>query len=77
MSNKNRKIIENIISRTKIYIVIIAILMVALAIYDVRTIIPCAIIFGMILWYSIVVDKKRKAEWICNEEGWRQSHWIK
>ncbi len=62
MSNKNRKIIENIISRTKIYIVIIAILMVALAIYDVRTIIPCAIIFGMILWYSIVVDKKRKAE---------------
>lgn len=62
MPNRNRKVIENIISKTKIYIVIIAILMIALAIYDMRTIIPSMIILGIIIWYSIVVDKKRKAE---------------
>lgn len=62
MPNKNRKVIENIISKTKIYIVIIAVLMIALAIYDIKTIIPSFIMFIIILWYSIIVDKKRKAE---------------
>lgn len=62
MPNRNRKIIENIISKTKIYIVIIAALMIALAIYDIRTIIPSIVMLGIIVWYSIVVDRKRKAE---------------
>lgn len=62
MPNRNRKIIENIISKTKIYMVIIALLMITLAIYDVRTIIPCIIVFGVVLAYTIIVDKKRKAE---------------
>lgn len=62
MPNRNRKIIENIISKTKIYIVIIAILMIALSIYDTRAIIPCIIVFGAVLAYTIVVDRKRKAE---------------
>lgn len=62
MPNRNRKVIENIISKTKIYIVIIAVLMIALAIYDIKTIIPSIIMFVIILWYSIVVDQKRKAE---------------
>ena len=62
MPNRNRKIIENIISKTKIYIVIIAILMIALSIYDTRAIIPCIIIFGAVLAYTIIVDRKRKAE---------------
>lgn len=62
MPNRNRKVIENIISKTKIYIVIIAVLMIALAIYDIKTIIPSFIMFIIILWYSIIVDKKRKAE---------------
>ena len=54
MPNRNRKVIENIISKTKIYIVIIAVLMIALAIYDIKTIIPSIIMFVIILWYSIV-----------------------
>ena len=62
MPNRNRKIIENIISKTKVYIVIIAILMIALSIYDTRAIIPCIIVFSAVLAYTIIVDRKRKAE---------------
>ena len=62
MLNKNGKVIENAISRTKIYLVIIAVLLLSLCIYDTRLIIPSILMYGLILIYSIAVDKKRKAE---------------
>ena len=41
MQNTNRKVFENLISRTKIYLAIIFILLVILSIEDRRMIIPC------------------------------------
>jgi c-di-AMP phosphodiesterase-like protein len=62
MPNKNRKVIESIMSRTKIYMVIIAVLLVVLCIYDARLIIPAILVFLLIILYSLNVDKRRKAE---------------
>ena len=62
MPSKNRKVIESVMSRTKIYLVIIAMLLLTLCIYDTRLIIPSVIVFGLLLIYSITVDKRRKAE---------------
>ena len=62
MPNPNRKIIENIISKTKIYIFIIFILFVVLCFYDANLILPSIIIFSAILFYSIYLSNKRKAE---------------
>lgn len=62
MPNQNRKIIENVISKTKIYLVIIFILFVVLCIYDPQLILPSIILFGGILFYSIYTSNKRKAE---------------
>ena len=62
MPSQNRKIIENVISKTKIYLVIIFILFVVLCIYDARLIPLSVIIFGGIIFYSIYTSKKRKAE---------------
>ena len=61
MPSQNRKIIENVISKTKIYLVIIFILFVVLCIYDARLIPLSVIIFGGIIFYSIYTSKKRKA----------------
>ena len=62
MPNKNRKVIDNLLSRTKIYIVIIAILLIAICIYEPRFIIPAIIIFLGVILYTYQVNKKRKAE---------------
>ena len=62
MPNRNRKVIDNVLSRTKIYLLIIAILLVLLCVYDQRLIIPAIIVFLLIFLYSYLVNKKRKAE---------------
>ena len=62
MPNQNRKVIENLMSRTKIYIVIIAILLIVLCAYEPKFIVFSIIIFLAIIMYSYQVDKKRKAE---------------
>ena len=62
MPSQNRKFIENVISKTKIYLVIIFILFTILCIYDARLIVPSIILFVGILSYSIYTSKKRKAE---------------
>ena len=62
MPNQNRKVIENLMSRTKIYIVIIAILLIVLCAYEPKFIVFAIIIFLAIIMYSYQVDKKRKAE---------------
>ena len=62
MPSQNRKFIENVISKTKIYLVIIFILFTILCLYDARLIVPSIILFVGILSYSIYTSKKRKAE---------------
>ena len=62
MPNNNSKNWETFISRTKIYLVIIAILIISICILNYRLIIPGVIIYALIIWYTLWTNKKRKAE---------------
>ncbi len=62
MSNYNIKALENIESKTKIYLVIIAILLIVICISNVILIIPSIILYIGIIAYTIWVYNKRKGE---------------
>ena len=62
MTNNNLKIFEKLESKTKIYLVIIAILLIILCINKTVYIIPSIIIYAAILTYTIWVSQKRKGE---------------
>ncbi len=62
MQNSNRKLFDSLVSRTKIYLVIIFILLVVICIYNPKFIIPSIIIFGLILGYTYFANNKRKNE---------------
>ena len=62
MSSSNKKIFDRLVSRTKIYLVIILILLILLCIGDIRFIIPSVITYTLIIAYTIWSDKKRKSE---------------
>ena len=60
--SSNKKVLENLVSRTKIYLVIILILLVVICIYNPTFIIPAIIIYIAILGYSYLTNNKRKSE---------------
>ena len=62
MTNNNLKTLEKLESKTKIYLIIIAILLVILCINKAIYIIPAIIIYAIILIYTIWVTQKRKGE---------------
>ena len=62
MTNNSKKIFEKLESKTKIYLIIIAILLVVLCINKITYIIPSIIIYAAILTYTIWVSQKRKGE---------------
>ena len=62
MQNTNRKLFDSLVSRTKIYLVIIFILLIVICIYNPKFIIPAIIIFGLILGYTYFANNKRKSE---------------
>ena len=62
MSNYNIKTLEKVESKTKIYLVIIAILLVVLCINNISFIIPSIILYFVIIVYTIWVYNKRKEE---------------
>lgn len=62
MSNYNIKTLERVASRTKIYLVIIAVLLIVLCINNINFIIPSIILYFAILVYTIWVYNKRKGE---------------
>ena len=62
MQNNNLKILESIESKTKIYLIIIALLFIVISINMPVYIIPSIIIYGLIIAYTIWVYKKRKGE---------------
>jgi c-di-AMP phosphodiesterase-like protein len=61
MSN-NKKVLENLVSRTKIYLVIILILLIVICIYNPTFIIPSIIAYIAIVGYSYLTNNKRKSE---------------
>ena len=62
MQNTNRKLFDSLVSRTKIYLVIIFILLIVICIYNPKFIIPAIIIFGLIIGYTYFANNKRKNE---------------
>ena len=61
-NQKNDKKFEKLISRTKIYLVIIAILLIILCVNDTSYIVPSIVIFALTLIYSFWTNNKRKDE---------------
>ena len=62
MQNTNKRTFEILNSRTKIYLVIIAILLVIICCFKLVLIIPSVIFFCVICFYALWTSNKRKAE---------------
>ena len=61
-NNSNGKKFDRIISKTKIYLVIIAILLAIICFYEIRFITPAIILYVLILMYAFWTNNKRRAE---------------
>ena len=62
MQNNNRKVFETLISRTKIYLAIIFILLAIICVENTKLIIPSIIVYAVLMAYTLYVDSKRKSE---------------
>lgn len=62
MQNNNLNFLENADSKTKIYLIIIAIVLILLSINNIAYIIPSVIIYALIVVYTMWVSDKRKGE---------------
>ncbi len=60
--NKDNKAIEKLTSRVKIYLIIIALLFILICLYDKIWIIPSAILYVLLLVYTIWFNTKKKTE---------------
>ena len=60
--NSNRKLFDNLVSRTKIYLVIIFILLAVVSYLKPQMIIPSIIIYLLILGYTYFANNKRRSE---------------
>lgn len=62
MQSSNRKLFDSLVSRTKIYLVIIFILLIIICVFNPKLIIPSIILFIAILGYTYFANNKRKSE---------------
>ena len=62
MQNSSRKVFDNIISKNKIYLAIIFILLIILSVENNIMIVPSIIIFVVVVGYTYFTNKKRKGE---------------
>lgn len=62
MQNSNRKILEKLVSKTKIYLAIILILLIIICIFNMQMIIPSIIFYLLIIAYTYYANNKRKSE---------------
>lgn len=62
MQNNNRKVLDTLVSKTKIYLAIIFILLVVICIQSAHMILPSIAIFVAIVVYSYYTNNKRKSE---------------
>ena len=62
MQTSNKKIFDNLVSRTKIYLVIILILLLGICWQNNKLIIPSIIIYIMVIAYTYFANNKRKSE---------------
>ena len=62
MQNHNRKVLDTLVSRTKIYLAIIFILLVFICMQNTYMIVPSIFIFVTIVFYSYYTNNKRKSK---------------
>lgn len=62
MQNNNRKLFDSLVSRTKIYLLIIFILLVIICIFNNKLIVPSILAFVAIVGYTYFANNKRKSE---------------
>lgn len=62
MQNNNRKVFETMVSRTKIYLAIILVLLIIVSIENVHMLIPAIITYAVVVGYTYYANKKRKSE---------------
>lgn len=62
MQNNSRKILETLVSRTKIYLIIIFLLLVFISFQNTYLITPSICVFALIVIYSYYANNKRKSE---------------
>lgn len=60
--SKNKMNLDELISRTKVYLIIIAIILIVLSIREPKAIIPSIVFYALVLLYSVWSSKKKKAE---------------
>ena len=58
----NKKILDKITSKTKIYLAIILILLILLCIYEVKFIIPSIILYILLMLYTFWTNGRKKSE---------------
>lgn len=62
MQNSNRRIFDSLVSRTKIYLVLIFILLVIICVLKPIMIVPSLVLFALIMGYTYFANNKRKSE---------------
>ena len=62
MQSSNRKILDTLVSRTKVYLVLIFILLVVLCTQNSYLIIPSIIVYALLIVYTYFANNKRKSE---------------
>lgn len=62
MQRTSRKVLDTIVSRTKIYLAIIFILLAYISVMNPYMILPCIIIFALIVTYSYYTNNKRRSQ---------------
>lgn len=62
MPNNNNQMFDGLISRTKIYLVVIAIILIIFCIFEPRAIIPSIVFYLLVLGYTYWSNRKRKSE---------------
>ena len=62
MQNNNRKVFDSLVSRTKIYLAIILILLITISIENINMIFPSILLYAIIVGYTYYANKKRKSE---------------
>ena len=62
MANKNIKMLDSLVSRTKIYLIIILILLIIICVIKPLFMIPSILIYALILGYTYFANNKRKSE---------------
>ena len=60
--NHNKKVLQKIVSKTKIYLAIIAILLIVICVYNPWCIIPSIIVYTLLLIYAYWTNNKRQEE---------------